>query len=215
MQEMKFNEHGTITGKSQSGKSYFGKDIFPKYPRAIFYDLKHDPNHADLVRDYPVATTPQKLASLFKQGKTHVVYRPPPAANLKGAMAHFDLVARFCFEKGNIALFVDETANLCNDRLISPYHYKLITMGMSRGCAVIHCTQKPVYVNNSIYSEAVWHVLFSLKVKGHRKKIAGVVGDEIADQLETIPKKYYIYVHEEGDGPVGPDTLPGPKGDEK
>jgi len=207
--ELKRNEHGTITGMSQSGKSYFAKYIFPMYPRAIFYDLKHDPNHAELVRRYPVATSPKKLSELFRRGATHIVYRPPPAPNLKGAMRHFDHVARFCFEKGNIALFVDEAANLCTDRLISPNHYKLITMGMSRGAAVIHCTQKPVYVNNSIYSEAVWHVLFKLKVKGHRKKIAGVVGDEIAEQLRTIEKYHFIFVQE--DGEYFKDKLPAPE----
>lgn len=206
--EINKNEHLTITGCSQSGKSYLGKHIFRQYPSAVFYDFKWDPAHSLFIKNYVVVSTPKSLLAALKK-HTHVVYRPPSSGSMQEAINYFDMVCRIIYKRGNTALFVDETANLCSSGLISPYHYRLITMGMSRGCAVIHCTQKPVFVNNSVYSESVNNIIFQIKVKGHREKLRGIVGDAAIDASESLSKYEFIFVSENQEFKHG--KLKGPK----
>lgn len=207
--KIKPNEHGVIVGKSQSGKSYCGKYLFRAFPRAIFYDLKHDPAHAHLLADFPLATTPKALHQYLKKGKTHIIYRPAPAGSLDEAIQRHDQVCRIIYELGNITLFDDEAANICTDRRIGQWHYKVLTMGMSRGIGLISCTQKPVWVSSSILSEAKWMIMFQVLVEQHRKKIGGTTGKDVAESLLHLDQYHFRFWRDNGET-TEPLKLPGP-----
>jgi hypothetical protein len=209
--KLRRDEHGSITGSTGSGKSFFAKHIFDMYPRAIFYDLKHDPDHTEFRRNYSIAKTPARMVALLKQGKTHVWIMPRSGKDLKEIQKILDGYMKICYRQGNIAVFIDEAANVTNSSTISSYHFQCLSMGRSRGIAVIDVTQKPVHVNNSIYSEASWHALFRLTVESHRDKIAGIVGKETAEKLKTIEKHHFYFVHNEEMENPPKIKLPDPK----
>ena len=186
--------HVCLSGQTQYGKSWFAKNkLFRKYPRAIFYDLKHDPNHSDLTNKYKVITSVKQLKKVLKEDSFHVVYRPP-YLGFDDAVDHFDTVCRTCFESGNVALFNDEAAGTTKASSIGHWFFVLMTQGLSRGCNVINITQRPTACHNAIISQSDYFILFRHNVKSDREKLEGVIG-EPAQQTATLSKYSYIFVH--------------------
>lgn len=185
--------HVCLSGQTQYGKSYKAKELFPKYPRAVFYDLKHDPNHKDLTTKYPVIKSVSELNKVLKLDKFHVVYQPP-YLDFNGAIDHFDKVCKAIFEAGNVALFNDEAAGTTKSSSIGHWFFVLMTQGLSRGCNVINITQRPTACHNAIISQSDYFVLFRHNVKTDRDKLEGVVGDA-AGPTAVLGKYSYIFVH--------------------
>lgn len=186
--------HVCLSGQTQYGKSYFAKNkLFAKYPKAVFYDLKHDPNHADLLKKYEVVTSVKKLKKILKSDNVHVVYRPP-YLDFDGAVEHFDGVCRVLFEIGNVALFNDEAAGTTRSSSIGHWFFVLMTQGLSRGCNVINITQRPTACHNAIISQSDYFILFRHNVKSDRDKLEGVIGD-VAPETATLTKYSYIFVN--------------------
>lgn len=191
--------HVTTSGQTQYGKSFYVKEaLFNKYPKAIFYDLKHDPNHKDLRSKYATIKSLNKLIKFFKDGGTHCIYQPP-YLDYKGAVEHFDTICKFIFTHGNIALFNDEAAATAKSGSIGHWYYVLMTQGLSRGCNVVNITQRPTSCNNVILSQSEYFVLFRHNIESDRHKLAGIVGEEVADQLKDLPKYYFIFVYPNGE----------------
>lgn len=184
--------HVTLSGQSQYGKSYKAKLLFPKYPRAVFYDLKHDPNHADLINKYPVITNVSELRKILKLDNFHVVYRPP-YLNYPDAVEHFDNVCKEIFKAGNITLFNDEAAGTTKSSSIGHWFFVLLTQGLSRGCNVINITQRPTACHNAIISQSDYFFLFRHNVRTDRDKLEGVIG-EGSKLTQTLEKYSYIFV---------------------
>lgn len=186
--------HICVSGQTQYGKSWKVKNaLFGKYPRALFYDLKHDPNHSDLISKYKVITNVKELKKTLKLDTFHVVYRPP-YLSFDDAVIHFDNVCEECFKAGNVALFNDEAAGTTKSSSIGHWFFVLMTQGLSRGCNVINITQRPTACHNAIISQSDYFILFRHNVKSDRDKLEGVIGD-IADETSTLPKYSYIFVH--------------------
>lgn len=185
--------HVCISGQTQHGKSWKAKEIFEKYPRAIFYDLKHDPNHADLIKKFPVITNVKELNKLYKLDNFHVVYRPP-YLDFGGAVDHFDSVCKSLFKAGNVTLFNDEAAGTTRSSSIGYWFFVLLTQGLSRGCNVVSITQRPTACHNAIISQSDYFILFRHNVKTDRDKLEGVIGDT-AQTTQALSKYSYIFVH--------------------
>jgi len=185
--------HVCLSGQTQYGKSYKAKELFPKYPRAVFYDLKHDPNHADLCKKYPVIKNVKELNKILKLDKFHVVYQPP-YLSFDDAIQHFDDVCQAIFKAGNVALFNDEAAGTTRSSTIGHWFFVLMTQGLSRGCNVINITQRPTACHNAIISQSDYFVLFRHNVKTDRDKLEGIVG-EAAPPTALLSKYSYIFVN--------------------
>lgn len=197
------NGHITASGQTQYGKSYFVKTaLFPNYPKAIFYDLKHDPNHADMRRKYKVIKNISQLDKFFKKGGTHCIYMPPHLG-YKESVEHFDKVCSYIFRSGNIALFNDEAAGVARSNSIGNYFFILMTQGLSRGCNVINITQRPTACHNVILSQSEYFVLFRHKIKSDRDKLAGMVGEEVADDLKNLEKYHFTFIYPNGETATG------------
>lgn len=186
--------HVCLSGQTQYGKSFFAKNkLFAQYPRAVFYDLKHDPNHADLLKKYKVITNVKELKKVLKDDAIHVVYRPP-YLGFNDAVEHFDSVCRCIFECGNVTLFNDEAAGTTRSSSIGNWFFILMTQGLSRGCNVVNITQRPTACHNAIISQSDYFVIFRHNVSSDRDKLDGVIGD-VAQKSATLSKYSYIFVN--------------------
>lgn len=186
--------HVCLSGQTQYGKSYYAKNkLFTQYPKAVFYDLKHDPNHADLIKKYQVVKSVRKLKKALKEDRCHIVYRPP-YLDFNGAVEHFDNVCRVLFEHGNVALFNDEAAGTTKASSIGHWFYVMMSQGLSRGCNVVNITQRPTACHNAIISQSDYFILFRHNVKSDREKLEGVIGDT-AQETATLGKYSYIFVN--------------------
>lgn len=186
--------HICLSGQTQYGKSSYAKDkLFDQYPKAVFYDLKHDPNHADFLKKNKVVKNVRQLKKALKEDRCHIVYRPP-YLDFNSAIDHFDDVCRVLFEHGNVALFNDEAAGTTKTNSIGHWFYVLMSQGLSRGCNVINITQRPTACHNAIISQSDYFILFRHNVKSDREKLEGVIGDT-AQETALLTKYSYIFVN--------------------
>lgn len=187
------NGHVCLSGQTQYGKSYRAKLLFFRYPKAVFYDLKHDPNHEELRKKCGVIKTLRGLKNAIKKDDCHIVYQPP-YLDYDGAVQHFDDVCAIIFKHGNITLFNDEAAGVTKSAGIGHWFFVLMTQGLSRGCNVVNITQRPTACHNAIISQSDYFLLFRHNVKTDRDKLEGVVGDS-AGLTETLEKYHFVFVH--------------------
>lgn len=216
--EIDMEHHIFIGGITQSGKSYFLKHLFDalksKQRKCIFFDYKNDPSHVKWIKKnkYPVFTSikaikqywspVRKSVTEFFMGKKpiakKIIFRPPRPKGFAGAYQLLDDLADFVFRQGNMLLFVDEVAPLTDGRKIPPSFYDCLIMGASRGVTIIAVSQRPKDIHNIILSEAYTKILFRLNLEDDRKKIKGIAGQEVADELYNLPNTYFIYVRADG-----------------
>lgn len=185
--------HITVSGQTQYGKSYLVKhNLFFKYKRSLFYDLKHDPNHQDLRDKCQVINSVKQLKKVLKEDDFHIVYQPP-YLGFDDAVNHFDDVCRAIFESGNVCLFNDEAAGVTRSGAIGNWFFILMTQGLSKGCIVVNITQRPTACHNTLLAQSDYFFLFRHNIESDRKKLEGMIG-EPAQETFDLEKYSYIFV---------------------
>jgi hypothetical protein len=209
--DINLNRHVFISGQTQSGKSVSAKFIFaslPKETKAIFYDYKHDPNHARFITHFPVFTELNDIEKHFESTKRlfggqkdmRVIYQPKriesdviKTHSLENPnWKKINELANYVYRTGNIILFIDEIAPFTSPHNLPPALYDCYIMGASRGVTVISITQRPNVVHNTMISEAYTRILFRQELEADRTKLKGIVGGEVADQLHELPNETFI-----------------------
>ena len=205
------NRHVFISGQTQSGKSVAAKFIFASLPeetKAIFYDYKHDPNHARFITHFPIFTDLKEIEKHFESGKgffggkkdMRVIYRPKrietdviKTHSLENPnWKKINELANYAFRTGNVILFIDEIAPFTSPQNLPPALYDCYIMGASMGVTIVSITQRPNVVHNTMISEAYTRILFRQELEADRTKLKGVVGAEVADQLHDLLNETFV-----------------------
>ena len=155
------------------------------YPRKVFHDIKLDNN--DIPHSF-TAKTPSQLQEAITKGHTSILYQP-----LDIDPGDFNKVCEIIFNTGNIAIFLDEAADVCSSSQIEPYHKKIMTRGRSRGIGIINCSQRPRMIHNSLVSESEHFFIFRLFLSTDRDKLKQGLPGELLEQCQTLPPYHYIY----------------------
>ncbi len=175
-----------VVGKTGSGKTIFVKNIlYPMYPRKIFHDIKLDNN--DIPHSF-CAHTPSQLAEALAKGHSSILYQPKDIDP-----SDFNKVCEIAFNIGNIALFVDEAADVCGSSQIEHYHRLIMSRGRSRGVGIVNCSQRPRMIHNSLISEAEHFIIFRLFLSTDRDKLKQGLPGEIIEKSQSLPLFHYIY----------------------
>lgn len=200
--ELDKNTHVFISGKTGYGKSYCAKQLFYSYAGikdAVFVDIKHDPRHTDIPPEVPRC---ESLEEVKKELKEHwlVMFIVPQHGNIDEYIEEeITPLFGFAIEKENTAVFIDEAAIVCQTQKMSPMHYRAMITGEALGVNVVNITQRPNKVDNTLLSESEYKILFRQQLEADRKKLEGAVGEEIADQLMSLPKYDFLYVQADGE----------------
>lgn len=201
------NKHCIISGKTGTGKSFVAKQIFYSYAKhkknAIFVDIKHDPRHeqgdSKIPSNIPRATS---LKQCIKMLNTNwlVVFKLPQCSSIDEYITkEVNPLFQYCLNRGNITVFVDEAAIICQTHKMASFHYRSMIAGESLGVNVINITQRPNVIDNTCLSESEYKILFRQQLKADRDKLEGVVGEEIADKLMSLPKYDFLFVQADGE----------------
>jgi hypothetical protein len=193
-------------GMTGSGKTYAAQLALDQVTYWVALDNKgrfHFPGAA-LVTDFD---------KLYRASKTHnrIVYRPP--AELAEGSTEFiqtmDAFYWWIYRRENCVCYTDEVTAVSNSFNILPGHNALMKRGRELNIGCWNASQQPVNCHNTLISEAEHIFCFFLNLEGHRKKIAGIMGDDV---LEYNPRKdthQFWYINQSKmEVPILHDALP-------
>lgn len=189
-----------------SGKTYAAQSALDKVTYWVALDNKgrfHFPG-AGLVTDFD---------KLYKASQTHkrIVYRPPVSLveGTKEFEETMDAFYWWVYKRENTVCYTDEATAVCDSHNILPGHNALMKRGRELNIGCWNASQEPVNCHNTLISQADHHFIFFLNLEGHRRKVAGVMGDDV---LKFNPRKdthQFWYINQSKmERPILHDALP-------
>lgn len=173
-----------ITGKTQSGKSYFAKYLLKYYKNYIIYDIKREYSKFGAV-----VHSLDDLKNAIYNGCNRLVYQPNDLS-----AEHFDEICDFIFaELKNILFLVDEVHNYCQKMKITMGFKRIITVaqGDPYNIGVIAITQRPANTHNDIISNSSLIISFKLNLEDDSKAIEKNTGIPYKD-LQNLEYNHFI-----------------------
>lgn len=129
--------------------------------------------------------------ALAQWGREHprLIVRPVRGDLERGGP--YDRLAERVLLSGGVGWFNDEVHNVAPTGRMQPGFERLWLEGRSRRVPVIAATTRPMHVHNSLLANATHIVTFRLLLAGDRAKLAGFMGDELADPaLLAVPHSF-------------------------
>lgn len=200
---IKPNESVFIAGRTGSGKSFLAKTYLASYPAVIALDTKEDLDWNEVPRDdLNIIDTLADLPYAASQPRCKVIYRPR-LEEMKPE--YWDEFFRYCYERKNCIVWVDEVMSICPSAFKIPEYYKgILTRGRSRNTAVWSLSQRPKDIPIVIMSESKHFFVFDLNMAEDRERVAQVTGcpeirmkpDQYArDRLKIRGEHYFWYYY--------------------
>lgn len=191
--EIKSNDRVFVCGATGSGKTVFVKTaLLHLYNRVIFQDHKLENNDLLSKGFVLVNTTNQVLEQMAANPLFKILYQPL-SNNEQGYLDDFNRLCEIVYKTGNCALIVDEAGYYTTAHSIEHYHREIMTRGRSRGVGIVNLTQRPMWINNLLISEAQHLFVFVLNLDKDIQKLKGVLPKDMHVELYDLPEFYFIY----------------------
>lgn len=185
---IKSNEHITVFGKTQSGKSVLVKSFLPRLPRVLFHDRKH--MNGDLIQKYhfSLCRTPSDVIAALQKNIKRILYQPTDPS-----VEDLDEIGKIIFYTNNITLIIDEGSQLLETTKIPVWIQELYRLGMAKGIGVWALSQRSRFLSNICLSEANHIVSFRLASKSDREKVMQSTEEGIDDELKSLELYYFMW----------------------
>lgn len=181
LQPLKRTERWYIAGSTGSGKSTFARLIGQHIPWSlpvVVFDTKGD----FLVKQPPV--TFRAGRERIRHLKAGELLRLCPAPGERERPL-FDSLFQEIYARKNMAVMIDELFQIESDILDD-----VLTTGRSLHIPVVACSQRPAWHTRFMLSEASRLSVFKLTDPQDRKRLRGLIGPEVEDDL---PNHYQWY----------------------
>jgi hypothetical protein len=186
--DIKPTDRTFFAGMTGSGKTYAAKHFLKDFPFWVTLDNKG-------MFNFPGAALVKDFDKLYKASKSHnwIVYRPPAEleANKEEFKQTMDAFFWWIYQRQNCICYVDEATAVSDSYNILPGHNALMKRGRELNIGCWNASQQPVNCHNTLISEAEHLFVFYLSLEGHRRKVAGIMGDKILDY--NPPKKDHAF----------------------
>jgi DNA helicase HerA-like ATPase len=176
----RYDKRTTILGSTGSGKTVFGCWLlsiadFDKRPWFIF-DFKGDELIAELdATDKPVISRPELTPGLY-------TIRPLP-----GDEPFVSEFFRRVWETGNCGIYIDEGYMIPkNDK----WFRACLTQGRSKHIQMIILSQRPVWMDKFVFTEANYFAVFNLNNSEDRKYVKSFLNE---NQPELLPAYHSLW----------------------
>ena len=169
----------TGTGKTVAGLWHLSNADLLDRPW-VMIDFKGDENIAKLAaKELSLDQVPKK-PGLY-------VYRPIPEYHDAAIRALF---WRF-WSQENIGVFTDEGSNLASERNKNPGLQACLSQGRSKNIQMITCSQRPVWMTRSIFSESDYFQVFRLNDRRDYDNVQQMISVDIRSRLPPYYSHYY------------------------
>lgn len=182
---IKSNERVAVVGMTGSGKTVLVKKFCQQYNRAVFIDFKKE--NSDLENTLITSNYEEAIKHIDSNSNFFIVLQP-----LDLNEETFDQFCEEIFNRNNLTLIFDEIYFICFPK-VCEFHGKLIRMGRSKGIGLVHCTQRPNYVDQALLSESNHFFIFRLQLEGDRKKVEGIIGQDLTEPMKELNEYEFLY----------------------
>lgn len=177
-----YGEHAIFLGQTGTGKTTLAKAIMWKAPNVVIADPKRT-FRLPHVESWPVTYT-EDIGDVSKYDSPYpIVYRP--SFEYQRDDRFFDRFFRYCFERGNCIVYVDEVTRVTTRYKIGEEYERCLKLGRERRVGVWSASQRPVHVPLEVMTESTKWFVFNLMNPDDRDRVAGFIGEETKLQRPT------------------------------
>lgn len=182
------SQRASIVGRTGSGKTVAAAAIllhsnFNRKPYLV-YDFKRD----SLLAQIGELDGTEHIDTSFVPTKPGIYFVHPHPDDTESVERQMWAI----WERENVGVFVDEGYMVCGPGRNNSAFRSLLTQGRSKKIPVITLSQRPVYLDRFVFSEADFFIVFSLTHSGDQKKVMEYVP---ADLTRPLPQ-YHSYYHD-------------------
>lgn len=170
-----------VSGRKQSGKSYFITHLIRNFKRRIIWDYNHE--HGDLGF---VTNKPKEIVKAFADGLTHVVFQP-----LDKSPEAFDTFLAEAWKLWNYMLVVEEVERFTTPKYIPPSLRKFIDVGRHHGVGIIvTCRRLKIWLDFPANADHCF--VFAQHLPQDIEYWKEWIGTK-AEWLKTMPEYYFVH----------------------
>lgn len=176
------NEHCTIVGLTQHGKTYGTIKTLKQLPGGVlFFNTQHTPVGSGWV-EATGEHTPQQIIDAVKKG--YKLNFLPSEKGLDYMSVQLAAITDKIFEQGRFDFYfaIDEVHlfKLGKDKKGHNALVRLATTGLGRGFKCLFLTQRPAMTDNTLFTQSTKHIVFALGLNDYQYlKNLGFPSDEL------------------------------------
>lgn len=196
--QIKPSEHVLITGTTGTGKSTFAELYLANYDYVVKLDTKNEYEERRNTGesawhgltegvDFQVVT---HLEDIIHVETPKIIYAPVFEELNED---FYDEFFRWCFERQNNIVWVDELLSVVNFQRMTPNHRRIMTQGRSKNVGCWNCTQRPSGIPMIIPANTTHYITYYLNWLEDRKKMYSFTGCK--DLLQPLKKDNYEFYY--------------------
>jgi|WetSurMetagenome_2_1015567.scaffolds.fasta_scaffold01217_9 hypothetical protein len=195
---IKGSEHVFISGFTGSGKTYLSIQYLKNSLKHVFiFDTKNDLDDFAIFENSYYFTSINDLFKInFKKIKIPSLFIYQPDIHEVNNPEIHDKFFKFCYDKKNCTILVDEVTSVCKNVFTLPFYYmSILSRGRSRNTNVWSLSQRPAQIPPLILTESTHMFSFHLNNKNDRKRLFDQTGiQDFLTQPDTeIPYAFHYF----------------------
>lgn len=182
------DHHVFVAGRNGSGKTFLARNYLAGYMNVFCLDIKGTLVWPEV--DQKELTIVKHLNQVKWCRTPKCIYKPVPEEMTED---HYNEFFKFCYERGNTIVWVDEVMGVTPNPHRIPFWYRaILTRGRELKVAAWSLSQRPSGINLLPISEARHILSFDLNLEDDRKRMAKVSGTpEFYDKPGKFKFWYY------------------------
>jgi hypothetical protein len=187
--KIKGSDRVAVIGSSGSGKTFLSKRMLPYDGKRI---IVVDPKRTFKPAPNQVMPVIKDIAHISRQ--TFFVFQPK--LTQYDDMEVYDRLLKHAYNVGNITLYIDDLAGICDSPSSYPKAMKLCyNLGRERNVNIISCLQRPMHVPGYIWANTEHYFIFNVPLESDRKKLLGIIPAYDPMKIHKAPKYSFGYYH--------------------
>lgn len=180
------NSRTVVVGSTGSGKTQFGMWFLStrdyRFRPWFILDYKGEKSFRDLIAKGAI-DFPLNYAELPEDAGIYIIKVLP---NQEALVSRF---FRDCYQAENVGIFVDEGTMVPKN---DPWLRACLTQGRSKEIELIICTQRPVWLDKYVFTEASYYAIFRVTSIDDRKTISNYLGGVEPNSLARYHCLWYM-----------------------
>lgn len=186
-------------GQTGSGKTTLARWLLQSRTYVVLLDVKGTISWPG----YTLVKSLRAAEKLDPDEAPRIIYRP--TYDELEDWSVLDRFFRWCYERGNCTVYIDETMGICNGDSFPRWYGACLTRGRESGVEVWSATQRPLRIPQVTLSEAEHVYTFRLRMPQDRARVEQLTAIS-QERIAALSKREFLYAPQDG-AVLGPLVL--------